>query len=140
MFVCVYACVLVCACVFVYVRACVCVCAHACLCVFVCACMHVCVCACMFVCVCACMHACMRACVRVCACLGLKTGAVTHTNHSTVMVYMHNHDTIGIGCYMHNHDTIGRFSQAALLQWMRFVIFRERSRERSQRTSGPISE
>ena len=36
--------------------------------------------------------------------------------------------------------TIGRFSEAGLLEWMRFVIFRERTRERSQRTSGPISE
>ena len=36
--------------------------------------------------------------------------------------------------------SIGRFSEAGLLEWMRFVIFRERSRERSQRTSGPISE
>ena len=35
---------------------------------------------------------------------------------------------------------IGRFSEAGLLEWMRFVIFRARSRERSQRTSGPISE
>ena len=37
-------------------------------------------------------------------------------------------------------ETIGRFSEAGLLEWMRFVIFRARSRERSQRTSGPISE
>ena len=35
---------------------------------------------------------------------------------------------------------IGRFSEAGLLEWMRFVIFRARCRERSQRTSGPISE
>ena len=35
---------------------------------------------------------------------------------------------------------IGRFSEAGLLEWMRFVIFRSRSRERSQRTSGPIFE
>ena len=33
---------------------------------------------------------------------------------------------------------IGRFSEAGLLEWMRFVIFRARSR--SRRTSGPISE
>ena len=32
---------------------------------------------------------------------------------------------------------IGRFSEAGLLEWMRFVIFRARRRERSQRTSGP---
>ena len=36
--------------------------------------------------------------------------------------------------------TNGRFSKAGLLEWMPFVIFRERSRERLQRTSGPISE
>ena len=35
---------------------------------------------------------------------------------------------------------IGRFSEAGLLEWMRFVIFRARCRERLQRTSGPISE
>ena len=35
---------------------------------------------------------------------------------------------------------IGRFSEAGLLEWMRFVIFRARSREMSQRTSRPISE
>ena len=35
---------------------------------------------------------------------------------------------------------IGQFSEAGLLEWMRFVIFRERSRDRSQRTSWPISE
>ena len=34
----------------------------------------------------------------------------------------------------------GRFSEAGLLEWMRFVIFQQRSRERSQRTSGPISD
>ena len=37
-------------------------------------------------------------------------------------------------------DTIGQFSEAGLLEWMRFVIFRKSSRERSQRTSGLISE
>ena len=37
-------------------------------------------------------------------------------------------------------QSIGRFSEAGLLEWMRFVIFCARSRERSQRTSGPISE
>ena len=36
--------------------------------------------------------------------------------------------------------SIGRFSEAGLLEWMRFVIFRARSREWSQRTSGSISE
>ena len=36
--------------------------------------------------------------------------------------------------------SIGRFSEAGLLVWLRLVIFRARSRERSQRTSGPISE
>ena len=46
------------------------------------------------------------------------------------------HDQI---CMLHL-SSIGRFSDAGLLEWMRFVIFRERSRERSQRTSGPISE
>ena len=35
---------------------------------------------------------------------------------------------------------IGQFSKAGLLEWMRFVIFRARSCERLQRTSGPISE
>ena len=35
---------------------------------------------------------------------------------------------------------IGRFSEAGLLEWMRFAIFRARSRKRSQRISGPISE
>ena len=35
---------------------------------------------------------------------------------------------------------IGRFSEAGLLELMRFVIFRAKSHERSQRTSGPISE
>ena len=35
---------------------------------------------------------------------------------------------------------IGRFSEAGLLEWMRFVIFRARSHEWSQRTSGPISD
>ena len=35
---------------------------------------------------------------------------------------------------------IGRFREDGLLEWMRFVIFQQRSRERSQRTSGPISE
>ena len=35
---------------------------------------------------------------------------------------------------------IGRFSEAGLLEWMRFVIFRTRSRERLQHTSRPISE
>ena len=35
---------------------------------------------------------------------------------------------------------IGRFSEAGLLEWMRFIIFRARSHERSQCTSGPISE
>ena len=35
---------------------------------------------------------------------------------------------------------IGQFSEAGLLEWMRFVIFQQRSRGRSQRTSGPISE
>ena len=42
--------------------------------------------------------------------------------------------------YVFGSCSIGRFSEAGLLDWMRFVIFRERSRERSQRTSGPISE
>ena len=37
-------------------------------------------------------------------------------------------------------QSTGRFSKAGLLEWMRFVIFHEKSRERSQRTSGPISE
>ena len=37
-----------------------------------------------------------------------------------------------------NHT--GWFSEAGLLEWMRFVIFQQRSRERSQRTSRPISE
>ena len=32
--------------------------------------------------------------------------------------------------------SIGRFSEAGLLEWMRFVIFRASSRERSQHTSG----
>ena len=36
--------------------------------------------------------------------------------------------------------SIGRFGEAGLLEWMRFVIFRTRRRERSQRTSRPISE
>ena len=36
--------------------------------------------------------------------------------------------------------TIGRFSEAGLHEWMRFVIFRARRRERSQHTSRPISE
>ena len=36
--------------------------------------------------------------------------------------------------------SIGWFSEAGLLEWTRFVIFRVRSRERSQRTSRPISE
>ena len=40
----------------------------------------------------------------------------------------------------HCQVAIGRFSEAGLLEWMRFVIFRARSRERSQRTSRPISE
>ena len=35
---------------------------------------------------------------------------------------------------------IERFSEAGLLEWMHFVIFQQRSRERSQRTSGTISE
>ena len=35
---------------------------------------------------------------------------------------------------------LGRFNEAGLLERMRFVIFRERSRERSQCTSGLISE
>ena len=37
-------------------------------------------------------------------------------------------------------NTIGRFSEAGLLECMRFVIFRAKSRVRWQRTSGPISE
>ena len=36
--------------------------------------------------------------------------------------------------------SIGQFSEAGLLEWMRFVIFRARSCERSQCTSGPIPE
>ena len=36
--------------------------------------------------------------------------------------------------------SVGRFSKAGLLEGLRFVIFPVRSRERSQRTSGPISE
>ena len=35
---------------------------------------------------------------------------------------------------------IGRFSEAGLLEWMRFVIFHARSRERSQHIYRPISE
>ena len=35
---------------------------------------------------------------------------------------------------------IGRFSEAGLLEWMRFVIIHARSCERLQGTSGPISE
>ena len=35
---------------------------------------------------------------------------------------------------------VGRFSEAGLLEWVPFVIFYTRSRKRSQRTSGPISE
>ena len=35
---------------------------------------------------------------------------------------------------------VGRFSEAGLLERMRFVIFRARSHEMSQRTSGLISE
>ena len=42
--------------------------------------------------------------------------------------------------YQDSKHPIGRFSEAGLLEWMRFVIFRARSRERSQRTSGPVSE
>ena len=41
--------------------------------------------------------------------------------------------------YIHNYF-IGWFSQAGLLEWMCFVIFHARSCERSQHTSGPISE
>ena len=37
-------------------------------------------------------------------------------------------------------ETIGRVSEAGLHEWMPFVIFRARSREWSQRTSGSISE
>ena len=37
-------------------------------------------------------------------------------------------------------DRIGRFSEAGLLEWIRFVIFCTRSCEKLQRTSGPISE
>ena len=37
-------------------------------------------------------------------------------------------------------EPIGRFSGTGLLEGMHFVIFHARSRERSQRTSGPISE
>ena len=43
-------------------------------------------------------------------------------------------------CEGAGHSSIGRFSEAGLLECMRFAIFRARSRERSQRTSGPISE
>ena len=41
---------------------------------------------------------------------------------------------------MQDDQSIGQLSEAGLLEWMRFVIFRARSHERSQRTSGPISE
>ena len=37
-------------------------------------------------------------------------------------------------------DTVGWFSEAGLLEWMCFVIFRARSRKRLQHTSRPISE
>ena len=50
----------------------------------------------------------------------------THATDTLVIMYAHGH--------------IGRFSEAGLLEWMRFVIFCVRCRERSQRTSGPISE
>ena len=46
-------------------------------------------------------------------------------------------DDFGLKCLLRS---IGRYSEAGLLEWMRFVIFQQRSRERSQRTSGPISE
>ena len=39
-----------------------------------------------------------------------------------------------------HQSCIGRFSEAGLPEWMRFVIFCKRSRERLQRTSGLISE
>ena len=42
--------------------------------------------------------------------------------------------------WSHSLCAIGRFSEAGLLEWMCFVIFRARSCERSQHTSGLISE
>ena len=60
-----------------------------------------------------------------------------------VVSYIHSYEYIrrtAVVYYVQSYDSIGRFSEAGLLEWMRFVIFRERSRERSQRTSGPISE
>ena len=49
-------------------------------------------------------------------------------------------DCLHLHCQAGGSARIGRFSEAGLLEWMRFVIFRARNRERSQRTSGPISE
>ena len=39
-----------------------------------------------------------------------------------------------------SESDIGQFSEAGLLEWMRFVIFHARSRKQSQHTSRPISE
>ena len=50
------------------------------------------------------------------------------------------HERGGGGTYVGTDILIGRFSEAGLLELMRFVIFRARSRERPQRTSGLISE
>ena len=50
--------------------------------------------------------------------------------------------SIGVSPYFHffHAGLLGDSAKLYLLEWMRFVIFRARRRERSQRTSGPISE
>ena len=70
-------------------------------------------------------------------CISIETKTENHC--STTSSFSNNRSQVELSNEVHLF-AIGRFSKAGLLEWMRFVIFRERSRERSQRTSGLISE
>ena len=68
------------------------------------------------------------------------TAAVTVHNSSSHCTQQQQSLYTTAAVTVHNSSRHRRFSKAGLLEWMRFVIFHERSRERSQCTSGPISE
>ena len=72
------------------------------------------------------------------------TGTAKYFNNPALIYWSNwkfvSHTYCRILCNPDNDSTIGRFSEAGLLEWMSFVIFQQRSRERSQRTYGLISE
>ena len=71
-----------------------------------------------------------------------KRSVLQNAEKKLVLGFLHSVNHTGSPqdeSYIHNYF-IGWFSQADLLEWMCFVIFHARSCERSQHTSGPISE